>query len=119
MEAGRKARKGKGSRDRIGRTSIMDGAPRARVSELVPVCISPYRPAACNSRNMRPDTRPHLIPMPKCEVQKLLASYGASTHVHSSHTCRGRADCDLCSTARYAEEDRISVEMASRLPGRA
>jgi hypothetical protein len=32
-----------------------------------------------------------------------------------SHTWRGRADCDLCSTARYAEEDSISVEMDYRV----
>jgi hypothetical protein len=35
--------------------------------------------------------------------------------VHSSHTCRAKADCDLTSTARFAEEDSISVEMASGL----
>ena len=36
-----------------------------------------------------------------------------------SHACSGRADCDLTSMARYAEEDSISVEMAGGLSGGA
>ena len=38
-----------------------------------------------------------------------------SVSVHSSHTCGIGADCDLTSTARFAEEVSISVEMASGL----
>jgi hypothetical protein len=34
-----------------------------------------------------------------------------SVSVHFSHTCRAKADCDLTSTAKYAEEERISGQM--------
>jgi hypothetical protein len=52
---------------------------------------------------MRPDTRPHLS-MPK----KLLASYGASTHVHFSHTCFVRFGRDLFSLTIFQVEDEMS-----------
>jgi hypothetical protein len=47
----------------------------------------------------------------------VLQCCSSEVRVRSSHTWR-RADCDLCSTARYAEED-CSVEVARGLPGRA
>jgi len=41
----------------------------------------------------------------------------SNVSVHFSHACSVPAGCDLTSTARSAEEESISVEMASGLPG--
>jgi len=56
-------------------------APRARQIELDPIRELPYGPAACDSRNRG---RTHVSTRPRSELFEkiLLASTGASTHIH-------------------------------------
>ena len=49
---------------------------------------TPYRPAACNGRISRPDTRKHLTTR-HSPLQNLLASSGASTHGRHQGSARG------------------------------
>ena len=46
--AGRRTGKGKGQRDRVGKTSIRTESFQARVTDLDPTRASPYGPAACH-----------------------------------------------------------------------
>ena len=46
MWAGRRTGKGKGQRDRVGKTSIRTESFQARVTDLDPIRVSPYGPAA-------------------------------------------------------------------------
>ena len=82
MWAGRRTGKGKGQRDRIGKTSIRTESFQARVTDLDPIRVSPYGPAACHlpHREAGHTTAPDR--MHRAD-QKLLASTGASTHVRS------------------------------------
>ena len=80
MWAGRRTGKGKGQRDRVGKTSIRTESFQARVTDLDPIRVSPYGPAACHlpHREAGHTTAPDR--MHRAD-QKLLASTGASTHV--------------------------------------
>ena len=82
MWAGRRTGKGKGQRDRVGKTSIRTESFQARVTDLDPIRVSPYGPAACHlpHREAGHTTAPDR--MHRAD-QKLLASTGASTHVPS------------------------------------
>ena len=79
MWAGRRTGKGKGQRDRVGKTSIRTESFQARVTDLDPIRVSPYGPAACHlpHREAGHTTAPDR--MHRAD-QKLLASTGASTH---------------------------------------
>ena len=83
MWAGRRTGKGKGQRDRVGKTSIRTESFQARVSDLDSIRVSPYGPAACHlpHREAGHTTAPDR--MHRAD-QKLLASTGASTHVRPS-----------------------------------
>ena len=83
MWAGRRTGKGKGQRDRVGKTSIRTESFQARVTDLDPIRVSPYGPAACHlpHREAGHTTAPDR--MHRAD-QKLLASTGASTHVRRS-----------------------------------
>ena len=80
MWAGRRTGKGKGQRDRVGKTSIRTESFQARVTDLDPIRVSPYGPAACHlpHREAGHTTAPDRMHRTD---QKLLASTGASTHV--------------------------------------
>ena len=56
------------------------GAPRARYADLDPICVSPYRPAACELplHEAGHTKAPDHMREPK---EKILAFHGASTHV--------------------------------------
>ena len=77
---GARERKGRGSRDRVGRTSIPDGAPSSAGKRTGPdLHISIQARGAGQAASSRPDTRPHLITCPT-DPEIPLASMGASTH---------------------------------------
>ena len=98
MWAGRRTGKGKGQRDRVGKTSIRTESFQARVTDLDPIRVSPYGPAAWHlpHREAGHTTAPDR--MHRAD-KKVLASTGASTHVRRSRgtvrltreiTARGR-----------------------------
>ena len=71
---------GKGQRDRVGKTSIRTQSFQARVSDLDPIRVSPYGPAACDLPHREAGHATAPDRMHRAD-QKLLASTGASTHV--------------------------------------
>ena len=111
MWAGQRTGKGKGQRDRVGKTSIRTESFRARVNDLDPIRVSPYGPPACDLPHGEAGHTPAPDRMHRAN-QKLLASTGASTHVRPS---RG--------VVRPAGEVRVSSRLckplAVRFPDRA
>ena len=91
MWAGRRTGKGKGQRDRVGKTSIRTESFQARVTDLDPIRASPYGPAACHlpHREAGHTTAPGR--MHRAD-QKLLASTGASTHDLMAATAESAED---------------------------
>ena len=63
----------------MGKTSLRTMRLRARVSDLDPVCASPYRPAACEKPHLEAGhtTAPDHMSL---QVKIMLAFTGASTH---------------------------------------
>lgn len=78
MWAGRRTSKGKRSMRRDRANQLNPESLQARVSDLNPTRVSPYGPAAPDSRNNRPDRREHLTACTPSRSKKVLASSGAS-----------------------------------------
>ena len=73
----------------MGKTSTMQGRFEARRSDLDPIRVFPYRPAATEGRTKRPDRRQHLTTCTE-PFQKSLASPGASIDALSWPDCAAR-----------------------------
>lgn len=70
-----------------------DDELKARVSELDPILVSPYGPAACQSRNQRSNTRQNPITLPEL-IQKIACiSRGVHTRPVKA-LCRFDSDGD-------------------------
>ena len=77
MWAGRRTSKGKRSTRRDRANQLNPQSLQARVSDVDPIRVSPYGPAASDSRTNRLDRRQHLPHAPS-RSKKVLASPGAS-----------------------------------------
>ncbi len=95
MWAGRRTSKGKRSTRRDRANQLNPQSLQARVSDMDPIRVSPYGPAASDSRTNRPDRRQHLTACTK-PFEKVLASPGASIDGFIPVCARSSAALSVC-----------------------